>query len=218
MTSQRTSPVAGLVGGVGSGKSTLARCAADRYGLAVVDGDAAGHRALRTPEVRTRIAARFGNAVVAGDGEIDRRALAKLVFGPTPERAAARRDLEAITHPVLRADFAQEIERHRLDGVPAVLLDAAVLLESGWQPLCDAVVFVAAPEPLRRRRVAEGRNWSEADWSRREASQMPVDEKRRRADAVVYNSGTPEEAADALAAVLRERFAIPLPPRAVVPA
>ena len=211
MTPQRTIPVAGLVGGVGSGKSTVARRAAALYRVAVIDGDDAGHRALRTAEVRSKIRERFGAEVFVSDGEIDRRALAKLVFGPAPEHSVARRHLERIAHPVIRRDFEEEIARHRTENAPAVLLDAAVLLEADWQGLCDAVVFVDAPESLRRERVAAGRRWSDAEWRRREASQLPVEEKRRRSDATVYNAGIPDEAADALAGVLRRLFGIPLP-------
>ncbi|HEX6984132.1 MAG TPA: dephospho-CoA kinase, partial [Planctomycetaceae bacterium] len=95
----------GLVGGVGSGKSTLARRTAERFDLAVVDGDAAGHRALAGAGVRARLRDRFGDGVFTAAGTVDRSALARLVFGPTAEHAAAKADLEAITHPVIRGEF-----------------------------------------------------------------------------------------------------------------
>lgn len=188
----------GLVGGVGSGKSTLARLAAARYGFAHFDGDAAGHRALAQPDVQARLRERFGPGVFRPDGAVDRSALAKLVFGDTPAHVKAKADLEAITHPVIRREFERRIAATCDDGAPAVLLDAAVLLETGWRGLCDAVLFVDAPEELRKSRVA-ARGWSESEWCRREASQMPLAEKRRRSDALIDNSGPADSAADELA-------------------
>jgi dephospho-CoA kinase len=188
----------GLVGGIGSGKSTLARLAAARYGFAHLDGDVAGHRALAEPDVQARLRDRFSPGVFKSDGTVDRSALAKLVFGDTPAHAKAKSDLEAITHPVIRREFEHRIAEAGDAGAPAVLLDAAVLLETGWRGLCDAVLFVDAPEELRKARVA-ARGWTPAEWRRREASQMPLAEKRLRSDALIDNSGPADTAADELA-------------------
>lgn len=200
----------GLVGGVGSGKSTLARRTAERYGLVVVDADAAGHRALLDPAVKARVRQRFSDGVFGAEGQVDRSRLAKLVFGPSPEHSAAKADLEAITHPVIRREFEQRIANAQASGAPAVLLDAAVLLEADWQDVCDAVVFVDAPESLRKARAAT-RGWSEAEWVRREASQLPLREKRLRADAAIDNSGALDAAADELAATIERLCRVRLP-------
>lgn len=209
VSARKTCPVVGLVGGVGSGKSTLARRLAERYGVAVIDADAAGHRALTDPAVKTRIRRRFGDDVFAS-GEVNRSRLAKLVFGPSPEHAAAKADLEAITHPVIRRALERQIAECQASGAPAILLDAAVLLETDWHETCHAVVFVETPEPLRKARVA-ARGWTEAEWARREASQLPLSEKRRRADAVIDNSGPLDAAADGLAAAIERLCHIRLP-------
>jgi dephospho-CoA kinase len=199
-----------LVGGVGSGKSTLARRAAERYGVAVIDADAAGHRALVDPEVKARIRQRFGDQVFDAQAEVDRSRLARVVFGASPEHAVAKFDLEAITHPVIRRELEQRIADAQASAAPAVLLDAAVLFEAHWQDACDAIVFVDTPEPLRKARVA-ARGWSEAEWAKREASQLPLDEKRRRADALIDNSGALDSAADELAATIERLCHIRLP-------
>ncbi len=200
----------GLVGGVGSGKSTLARRAADRFGFVVIDADAAGHRALSDPDVESQIRRRFGDDVFSVDGAVDRSKLAKLVFGTGPEFTEAKADLEAITHPVIRREFERRIAEATASGAPAVLFDAAVLLESGWRDACDAVLFVEAPEVVRKERVAS-RGWSQGDWARREASQLPLDEKRRRSDAVIDNSGSLDAAAGELAAAIERLCHVPLP-------
>ena len=184
-------PVIGVVGGVGSGKSALSRRTAERWGLAALDGDAAGHAALREPAVKNALHDRFGPNIFHARGdlaheEIDRSKLAARVFGPGNEAALA--DLEAIVHPVIRRRLVAEAREFLASGVDAVLLDAAVLLEAGWRDACWKVVFVDVPREERLRRVAE-RGWDAAELDRREASQWPLDRKWAAADAVIDNGG-----------------------------
>jgi dephospho-CoA kinase len=188
-------PVLGLIGGIGGGKSAVARLLAGR-GAAVIDADAVGHERLEDPAIRERVVGRFGAGVLemtpSGDAEgprISRRALAAIVFGD----AAALRDLEAILHPAMRDRFVRTIDRLvREGGRPCIVLDAAVLLEAGWDDLCDRIAFVDAPRPERLRRVEQARGWSEATFESRERSQWPAEEKRRRADWIVSNDGGPD--------------------------
>lgn len=199
-------PVIGLVGGVGSGKSSVARAAADvrssshslpslvsRSVLVIVSGDVAGHEVLRQADVCRQIRDRFGDSVFDDRGEVNRSALGRLVFGSANQQAL--RSLEAIVHPMIRRQLEQEIEdaRNRPE-VKAILLDAAILLESGWRDVCDAVVFVDTPEQERLKRVSEGRGWSAEQFHRREASQWPLERKRAAADGVVRNDGDLEVA------------------------
>ena len=201
------SPVVGVVGGVGSGKSALARAAARRWGLARLDGDAAGHAALRDPAVMRELRATFGDGVFrassGGGEEVDRSAVAKRVFGETDEKRAAKAALQAVVHPIIQADLLERIAEARGAGTAAVLLDAAVLLETGWQDDCDAVLFVDCPRDERLRRVA-GRGWDAAELDRREASQWPLAKKRDAADATVDNGGDLAAAVDAFGEVLAD--------------
>lgn len=207
-------PVIGLVGGVGSGKSSLARAAASELPdaskvsplrIAIVRGDETGHAALAIPHVRERIRQRFGDSVLNSQNEIDRPSVARLVFGSTPEATAARHDLEAIVHPEISRLAKEQIEGIRTRGeADAILLDAAVLLESGWKPMCDAVVFVETPFEKRLRHVQKGRGWDEAELRRREASQWPLEEKRRQAQFVVDNSGDLKTGGTQLAQAIRQ--------------
>jgi dephospho-CoA kinase len=186
------SPVIGLIGGIGSGKSQVSGMLAAR-GAIVIIADAVGHELLNDPEVRDQIVDRFGADVMTGPASpadaaprIDRRALGAIVFADP----AARRDLEAILHPRMRARFTDSIDRAaRVDGPGArvVVLDAAILLEAGWDDLCDLIVFVDAPRDERVRRVIEERGWSEQTLDSRESAQWPIVEKRRRADFVITN-------------------------------
>lgn len=207
-----TCPVVGLVGGVGSGKSTLTRRAADLFGLAAIDGDAAGHRALDDHDVKIQIRRHFGDAVFTSEATVDRSVLAQKVFGSSNSHASDKAALEQITHPFIRSEFREQIALAKAAGAAAILLDAAVLFEAGWREFCDVVIFVDAPEHLRWSRIAD-RGWSETAWRRREASQLPLEEKRRLADAAIDNSGTLDNAAEALAGTIERlcgvRFARP---------
>jgi dephospho-CoA kinase len=195
-----------LIGGVGSGKSALAQWLTHRLRIALIDADAAGHRALLQPGVKEQIRRRFGDAVFDADGNVRRDRLARKVFGTDAAHRSAKRDLEDIVHPVIRGDLRQQIDEARQSAVDIVLLDAAVLLEAEWNPLCDAIVFLDTPVEQRRARVQASRGWSADELARREESQLPLAEKRAAADFVVDNSGTLDEAGEQLLRFLRERL------------
>ena len=202
MKNSETCPIVGLVGGVGSGKSSIAQSLAERSDAVVIDGDAAGHRALADSHVQTRLRDRFGDGIFDSNGAIDRDKLARHVFGPATEHENARRDLEAITHPFIRAEIQSQIAAAQASAVPVVLLDAAILLETGWRELCDHIVFVDADEQHRRTRAVR-RGWTTDQWRDREASQMNLAEKRRHADAVIENNGSISEAVNQIMRKLR---------------
>lgn len=196
-------PVVGLVGGVGSGKSSIARLLADSEAIALIDGDRAGHFVLQQPDVIHELREQFGDEILDESQQIRRSALAGLVFGPGEENRRAKDQLERIVHPRIREVLIREIEaaRSRTE-TRAILLDAAVLFEAGWNDLCQAVVYIDTPRPLRLERVRAGRGWNEAELDRREASQLPLQIKRRRANLVIDNSGVPERAAAELSRYL----------------
>jgi dephospho-CoA kinase len=191
---RRSMPVIGLIGGIGSGKSEVAARLAER-GVGVIDADLVGHELLDTPEVRSEIVDRFGTGVLKDstiDGtlspRIDRGALASIVFAD----AGARHALEAILHPRMRERFLATIEAAWHAGASrprALALDAAVLLEAGWDDLCDLVVFVDAPRATRLDRVARQRGWTLETLKSREQAQWPCELKRDRADLIINNDG-----------------------------
>jgi dephospho-CoA kinase len=186
-------PVIGLIGAIGGGKSRVAALLAAR-GAMVIDADSTGHRLLEEPSIRDRVIARFGPDIACHSGgpadneyrgrRINRQALAAIVFSdPTALRA-----LEAVLHPLMRQEFLRIITRAAsVDRPAAVVLDAAVLLEAGWQNLCDRVIFVDAPRRLRLERLREQRGWTAETLSAREQAQWPLDQKKRCADLVIAN-------------------------------
>lgn len=199
----------GLVGGIAAGKSAVARALSRHLRILTLDADQSGHRGLRSEEIRSRLVERFGERILGGDGEVDRKVLAREVFGTTPEHQCNRHDLERIVHPWIRADLETQLREARAARqVDVILLDAPVLLESGWDEICDAVAFIDTPLEQRAARAAT-RGWSLEELHTREKNQLPLDEKRRRSSFVVSNGGSVEAAADQFAEELRQRFAVP---------
>ena len=87
-----------------------------------------------------------------------------------------------------------------------LILDAAILLEAGWNELCDAVVFIETPFEIRLKRAELDRGWNESQLRQREASQYPLERKRELADKTILNQGELNEAVEALIAFVDERF------------
>lgn len=191
--------VVGLTGGIGSGKSAAAERFAAR-GVPIVDTDVIA-RDLTAPggAALPAVAARFGPAVMRADGALDRAALRRIVFGD----AAARLDLEAILHPLIRA----EAER-RLDALsaPYALLVVPLLVETGvCRDRMRRVLTVACPEPVRIERVMARSGLSRSEAAAIAAAQASEAERRAAADDVLDNSGTPA-ALDAAVARLHARY------------
>lgn len=180
-------PVIGVVGGIGAGKSTAAAALARRGGV-VVDADALGHR-LELPEVKERLVGRWGPRVLRPDGTADRRTIAGIVFADPAERRA----LEGLVFPHIRRLAEGRIAAANADPAARfVVLDAAVLLEAGWDGVCDKLVYVDAPRAVRLARLAARSGWAEPEVAAREAAQLAEAEKRGRADAVLVNDGPPD--------------------------
>jgi dephospho-CoA kinase len=197
-------PVIGIVGGIGSGKSALARWVAARHDVLLLGGDEIGHEVLSFPDVQEALRRRFGTAIFGPDGQVDRKALGRAVFGPTAAQQAALKDLESVVHPRIRERIQQRIAEAEAAGKSGVLLDAAVLFEAGWNEMCHAVVFVDVPRDQRLRRLQLSRGWDEAELARREASQSSLETKRQRSDVVIENDLSLEAAGRRLEQVLAE--------------
>jgi dephospho-CoA kinase len=179
----RAVPVLGIVGGIGSGKSVVAD-ALQKHGGYLIAADQLGHAALRQPDVREKLVRRWGKDVLDCRGEAERKKIAAIVFANPLELRA----LEAIVFPYIERRIAEEVARAQAQaGVKFIILDAAILLESGWHRFCDKIVFVDAPRDLRLARLAEKRGWNVQEVERREQAQMPLADKQARADVVIVN-------------------------------
>jgi dephospho-CoA kinase len=179
--------VIGLVGGIGSGKSTVAE-ELEMLGCVVVDSDRSAREILTRPEIKGILTGWWGAGILDGDGNVDRREVARIVFAEPAERER----LEGVVHPLIRQERDELIDRIGEAGGGVVVVDAPLLFEAGVDKECEAVVFVDAPREVRAARVSR-RGWDAQELGRREAAQMPLDEKKRRSTYVVVNDGTREE-------------------------
>ena len=119
-----------------------------------------------------------------------RSVIAKIVF--SAGNLEEKRYLESVTHPRIAARLQEQIAHHSASGTKVFIVDAALLFEAGWDKLCDQIVFVSAPREIRLAR-ALARGWSESDFLAREATQLPLDEKRARSGHLIDNSGHPDQ-------------------------
>jgi dephospho-CoA kinase len=173
----------GLGGGIGSGKSTVSLLLAER-GAVIVDADVIARKVVEPGQpALAAIVSRFGESVLKEDGTMDRPAVAAIVFHDKDALA----DLNAITHPAIGEEIAQQIAAHQqYDRV--VILDAALLFDRVRAGMVGRMVVDVEPE-VAVGRLIEFRGFSEVDARARVASQMSRDERRTMADWVIDNSG-----------------------------
>jgi len=186
--------IIGVLGGIASGKSVVTT-ELKNLGATVFDADRAGHKVLQQPPVIPQLVDRFSVGILDSQGQIDRKQIAKRVFGKTSEHSAALRDLERITHPLISQELDQSLAQARIAQVPAFVLDAPVMIKAGWDTKCDEMIYVDA---LRENRLARAqqRGWTVQDFDDREANQEKLDQKRRLATFIVDNNGALEDLQD----------------------
>lgn len=172
--------VVGLTGSIGMGKSTLSRMVR-QMGIPLHDADATVHRLMAPGGKAVGPIAEAFPGVLTPAGAIDRAALGGQVFGNTP----ALRRLEAILHPLVRADKAAFIRRAQRRNLPIVVLDVPLLFETKGDTSCDAVLVVSAPAFLQKQRVLARPGMTLETFHRVLSRQMPDAQKRRRADYVI---------------------------------
>lgn len=188
--------VLGLTGSIGMGKSTTAKMFAEA-GVPVHDSDEAVHR-LYAGKAAPLVEAAFPGTTVSG--AVDRTKLAGHVLGD----AAALKRLEAIIHPLVRADAEAFLARNRAAGAPLAVLDIPLLFETGGRGRVDKVVVVTAPADIQRARVLARPGMSEAKLAAILAKQVPDAEKRRLADFIIDTGLGFEAARAAVAAIIAE--------------
>ena len=195
--------VVGILGGIGSGKSLVAK-QLGQMGAEVFSADEAGHQALSDPAVMETLVDRWGDSTLDSNGHLDRQAIAERVFkGPEADRE--REFLEGLTHPWIARQMNLFVERLRQRGdVPLVVIDAALLVEAGWDTACDKLLFVEVDDETRWDRCRE-RGWSRQQWVAREASQLSIDEKRSHASLVIDNNSDPDSLRSRLAVLVDEQ-------------
>lgn len=174
-----------MTGGIASGKSTVSRMFQDA-GIPVICADELAREAVQPgapglDEIR-RV---FGAGVIDAEGALDRVRMAELVFQDRSKREA----LEKIIHPEVARQKDLRIDRLKRSGHRLVVVDVPLLYEKGWEKQFDLVVVVHVPAEVQERRLVERDNMSVDEARSRLNAQMPIEEKRQRADRVIDNAG-----------------------------
>jgi len=177
----------GLTGGVASGKSTVSAIL-DELGAVIIDADVLAREVVAqgTPGLE-RVVAEFGTEVLTPDGDLDRPAMGRLVFGDED----ARRRLEAIVHPLV---FERIVELEEAAGPDDIVVhDIPLLAESGRSDSFDAVIVVDATREQQLDRMTTERGWTREDAEARMLAQASREERLAVATHVIENTGTLEE-------------------------
>ncbi|PYI56887.1 dephospho-CoA kinase [Paenibacillus flagellatus] len=180
----------GLTGGIACGKSTVAAMFV-RRGAALIDADRIAREVvLPGSPALGLVAERFGPGILQPDGSLNRKALGDIVF----RDAAARKELEAILHPRIRALMRERMHRAELETPDKlVVVDVPLLFESKLEAMFEETVLVYIPQELQLVRLRDRDGLTAEEAESRIASQMPIDEKRALAGTIIDNSGTLEE-------------------------
>lgn len=194
--------VIGLTGGIGAGKSTASQHL-QKLGFAIIDADQISREVVEPGKpLLTELKTAFGVEIILPDGALDRKALGNIVFSQEEKR----RQLERLMHGEILRTIRSRVEEARCFGrYRAAFIDAPLLFETGLDGDCEAVWLITADYEIRMKRVMARDGLRAEEVRARIDGQMREEEKRRRADVIVDNSGTqPElyEALDALTAKL----------------
>ena len=184
---------------MGAGKSAVARILAEQGGR-VIDADQLAREVTAPGSAGlARIAEEFGPGAIDAGGALDRRWMADLVFSD----AAARDRLNAIVHPLVQERTLELLALYESQGAGLVALDVPLLFEAGLETLVDCVVTVTVPLEALHARLGAARGMSRSEVDRRLAAQASQEEKARRADYVLSNTGSLDQLRSATLDVLR---------------
>lgn len=176
----------GLTGGIGCGKTEVAKIF-QQLGAKIIDADAIGKAVVETkPAVLQEIVETFGKRFVNTDGTLKRKELGNFVF--TNEEK--KKQLNQIVHPHLLKSVKHEIEAARNAGHKIIIVDAALIYETGLEKIFDKVIVVNSDMELRMERIRRRDHLTDAEILHRIQSQMPLEEKVSRADIVITNDGS----------------------------
>lgn len=190
----------GLTGGVGMGKSTCAQLLQAR-GVAVVDTDELARQVVEPGQpALAEVISAFGPEIVDAAGRLKRGALAQQVFAD----ATARKKLEAILHPRIRALWQTQLETWRAEHRPLAAVVIPLLFETRAEAAFDHVLCVACSTATQRERL-RARGWSDEQLQQRIAAQMPIEEKLLRSHYVIWTEGSVDVHAQQLDCIIRKR-------------
>lgn len=176
-------PIIGILGGIGSGKSTVA-CEFAKLGCGVIDADKIAGEMLGNESIKNQIREVFGCGCFDGDGSVNRGKLAEIVF----ESRDSVVKINSIIHPgVLEKTHGLVLELGKKSGVKAIVLDMPLLLEAGYENVCDVLVYIECNDKVRLMRAENGPN-AKKNLKKRENFQISLDNKREIAHYTICNN------------------------------
>ncbi len=193
--------VVGVTGGMGSGKSTVSAMF-KKFGAKVLDADKIAHLKMKKGErAYKKIIKEFGKSVLARSGEIERRKLADIVF----KDKKALNKLCAIVHPEVIKYAEERVKKaSKSPGVPAIIIDAPLLIEAGMDKMADALIVVKASAKTQIERYGKKTGLDRAGIKRRAQNQIPLKKKLALADYVIDNEGCKEDTRRIVGQIWRE--------------
>lgn len=189
----------GITGGIATGKSTISKMVVE-LGFTVIDADVVAREVVEPGMNAYRsIVEHFGKDILLENGAIDRKKLGEIVFHNEDKRKL----LNSIVHPEVRKVMLEKRDQAFQRGEKAVFLDIPLLYESGLTWMVDVVLVVYTDEKTQLQRLMKRNHFSKDEALARIRSQMPIEDKRKRADAVIDNRGPVEQSKQQLHTILK---------------
>ena len=182
-------PVIGLVGGIGSGK-TLVSQQLESLGCSVISADQLAQEALDSSQIQEELKRWWGPDIIGADGLADRKKIGTIVFSNSTEL----KRLEQLVHPMVKKARSHLRKQYEQDeNTVAIVEDCPLLIETGLDQECDAIIFISCSYETRLERVAANRKWSKEELAQREKNQLKLDIKAKRADYIINNDTSEED-------------------------
>lgn len=194
--------IIGLTGGIGSGKSLITNLLKEKYNAYILNTDQIAKDQMEPDGVSYQgVVSYFGQEILSEDGTINRKRLSEIVFLDEEKRMK----LNSLTHPLVLEEVNSEIERCKMDqSIPYVVIETALMIESGYDSSCDEVWYVYTPQEERRRRLKASRNYSDEKIDAIFASQSKDDAFRRKFEKVIENTGDINKVYEQVERLLKE--------------
>lgn len=192
--------IIGLTGSIASGKSAISAMFKEK-GFSIIDADIVA-RLVVEPGATTlqEIEHVFGQEIMNLDGTLNRDALGQIIF----HNPAKRKQLNDLMHPAIRQEMLKQRDEMKSKGVETIIMDIPLLFESRLQQFVEKILVVSVSEEIQLERLIKRNSLSKEEAEIRIKSQLPVSEKEKGADAVIYNNGTLEESKLQLERILKE--------------